>query len=500
MVHHGWTWELADMMRRVVRGPDFAGNLVEASEQIRKKGGRPPLLGLVAQALADEAKWKEVIWLLFCDDTRVGGSSESEGGGMALLEFGLLSEEYRGPIGRAAKEYLADPRVKQNRWHEAYHWLALLADEFVGLDKETIRGVILHGKPIGYSATTALIARLGEVPKGFSCDKAVRYLPVSRAEHVPKTRDIAEVVQQLKDYGRDSDELHPSLLGMLQECIFLPPLDEPTLASISLTGKPGTLISTALRFIYGMPPVLAETIPLLDRWMRIPFDERTKPHWKQLTKAWRILRGSALHDDRASAEAYLAALDRALLETEVWKLPIACEILDVRGSLADSQIQIVFSDYAAHATYLHEALFTRICDWLSGTQTDATTKLVVLVAENAIVTLNESPWTPRSGEPPNTWADLLFPTIQWAYGGKSSEASEAVFLRGVRGSFEELVDPRNRPAPNLPKLLAELDPLFTKVPPEILGNVVARGIGSLEPSVSAFCRLIHGFSKHCKRE
>ena len=495
-VRHGtssWTWELATMMRRVVREPDFARNLIEASKEICEKGGRAPLLGLVAQAVVDEAKWKDVIWLLLCDDTRIGGSSESEGGGMALLEFGFLSEEHRGPIGQAAKEYLADPRVKQNRWHEAYHWLALLADEFGGLDKETIRGVILHGKPIGYSVTTALIGRLGEVPEKFSCEKVGRHRPTTFVDYAPKDRDSSKVVQQLKDYARDSDELHPSLLGTIQECIFLPTLDEPTLASISSVGRPGILISTTLRFIYGVPPLMEETIPLLDRWFRILSDERNRRHWEQLTKVWKILRGAAFVDNPASAEAYLAALDAALLNNEAWKLAIAWDILELRRFLTEAQVPVVFAEYADHATNMHEALFIHICEWLSGDITEVTSNVVVLAAEGAIVTLNESPWLPQREDRSNVWAELLFPVLLWAHSKKSSEASEAVFLRGVRSISEELLRPHNSPKPNL---LAILDPLLAKAPPEILGNVVHRGVESLEPSVSAFCRLIAGFSRN----
>jgi hypothetical protein len=194
----------------------------------------------------------------------------------------------------------------------------------------------------------------------------------------------------------------------------------------------------------------------------------------------------------------LAALDRTLLETEVWKLPITCEILDIRGSLTDTQIQGVFMDYASHPTYLHEALFGRICDWLSEAQAETTKNLLVLASESAIVVLNESPWFPTSGEFPNTWADLLFPAIQWAYGTRSSEASEAVFLRGIGSVFEQTPSSHAFPKPNPSKLLARLDPVLAKAPPEILGKAVARGIESQEPSISAFCRLIAGFSKHCK--
>ena len=491
-----WTWELADLMRKVVSDMEFASNLLQATKEILEQGGHIPLLGLIAQAVTDSGKWKDVVWSMLCDDTRVGGSSECEGGGMALLEFGFLSKEHGKFIGRAAVELLNDPRVKQNRWHEAYHWVALLADEFVGLDAATLRNVILHGKPIGYSVTTALIGRLGEVPEKFLCDKSGRHYPASISEFIPQQRIESKIVQQLKEFGRNSDELHPSLSSILQECIFLPPLNEATLTSISMVGRPGILISTTLRFMYGMPPKMEETIPLLDWWFRISYDEMNKPEWTQLSKVWKTLRRAAFVNNPAVTDTYLVALDDAILNGEVWKLAAARDILELKHSLTASQVTVVFADYAAHPTYMHEVLFPYFCRWLTDSLDQATKAAVVEASEDAIIILNESAWIPKSGEHSNTWAFLLFPTILWAHGNRITEASEAVFLRGIRAVFEELSNHIKNPSANLVALLSRLAPLLGMAPAGTLRSVIRRGVESDEPSVSAFCRLIEGFGKN----
>jgi hypothetical protein len=491
-------WQLANNMNRISQEPEFARYLIEAGREICEKGGRTPILAVVAQAISEKAKWKDVVWSMLCDDTRFGGISESDDSGMALLEFGFMAEKHRASIGQAAKECLIDPRMKQNRWHDAYHWLALLSDEFGGLDANTIRDAILHGKPISYSATTALIGRLGEVPAGFSRDNWHRQRPTAFIGHVTKGRDLAAVVLQLKDYARDSEEIHPSLSEILQECLFLQDLDEPALSSISAAGKTGILISTTLRFIYGQQPKMAETIPLLDLWSKIWSDRRSnKP---ELARMWEILRESAIFEDWDSGQAYLAALDESLLNTNLWKLPIAWDILEIRGSLAGEQISLVFADYAKHQTFLHEVLFIHLCKWLSGDLDESTKKMAVLAAENAIVALNETPWFPKKGDHSNTWANLLFPAVLWAHRGKSSEASEAVFLRGIQSIFERLPSSHDIPRTDLSKLFSMLDPLLAKAPPEILHQVLRRGAESFEPSVSAFCRLIGAFGKLFARE
>jgi hypothetical protein len=121
---------------------------------------------------------------------------------------------------------------------------------------------------------------------------------------------------------------------------------------------------------------------------------------------------------------------------------------------------------------------------------------VVEASENAIIVLNESAWIPKSGEHSNTWACLLFPAIVWAHGSKSTEASESVFLRGVRAIFEELPTSQEIPRANLTTLLSRLDPLLAKASAGTLRSVIRRGAESIEPSVSAFCRLIEGFGKN----
>ena len=491
---HSWnsrTWELAGKLNRISQEPDFARDLISASDEIVAGGGRPPLLGIAAKAITDQTGWKDILWGLLCDDTRFGGSSESEWAGMALLEFGFGAETYRQRIGEAAISCLADPRFKQNRWHEAYHWVALLADEFVGIDKETIREVIVHGKPISYSATTALIARLGSVPEKFYSEKAQRQsIPATMST---PSRDSATMVQDLKEFGRDSDELHPGLLGSVQEALSLPTLDELTLVTIAGSGKLGILIATLLRYIYGQAPRLSDTIPLLDIWARTWSEEPHKPQLKHLTRVWKMLRESVLLEDKSAANSYLAALDLALVEGHVWKLAIAWDILQIRGALLDVQIPVIFGEYSAHVSFLHNVLYEHLCVWLSTRLNVETQHSLVAAAEHAITKLNEAPWIQKSGEYPNPWANLLFPSIVWAHGNTSSEAAEAVFLRGIRAIFEGIPHSTESPKTNLTGLLAQLEPILAKAPPDIVKSVINRGSESLEPSVSVFCRMIQAF-------
>jgi len=486
-----WNRDLAEHFRRIVVEPDFAQNLIAACQEIVEEGGQVPILCIAARAITENVGWKDLLWALFCDDTGFGGSSESEYAGMTILLLAFEAPNLRQFIGEAARECLSDPRFKENRWHAAYHWVALLTDEFVGLDKETLSSVILHGKPIGYSATTALIARLGFIPENFSTDKQRRR---SKALAIPmESLGLSEVVVELKEFSRDSYDLHPRLLDTIQEALAYPAIDEAILNDFAAIGKPGILIATFLRFVYGTEQQLSDTIPLLDILAKTWDEELQKPDLKKLARVWRLVRASVISDDDEAAQAYLSALDRELRQGSVWKLVIAWDVLRLRGALLDEQIPVVFNEYADHGSFLHGILYDLLCNWLSKEVLNETRQILIQSAEHAITKLDEAPWHPKSGDISNPWANMLFPALLWANGGTASPSSEAVFLRGIRSTFEGIPRSQER-HPNLIGILSCLEPILKKVPPNILRSVINRGSESLEPSVSVFCRIIEAFA------
>lgn len=486
-------WTLRQYMSRIAQDSVFAQQIMDASDLVQKRGNEEPILGIAARAVARNAGWEDLIWQILCnDESRFGGIGEIDDNAMALLEFGLRFPQYRSYIGRTAKTYLADPRMTTNRLHEANHWLALLADEFDGLDRSGIRSAVLRKDPLHRGALAALITRLGEVPDGFSCERAESKKSTDPVLMAPEIGASQEIIRHLMDYARDAQEIHPDILNRVMESLYLEPIEEATLTSIAGIGKPGILISTALRFVYDVPHRMEEMIPLLEVWDKIKREEKQKPYVRKLARAWSVARESVFLEDGQARTDYLTYLDRALFEdTKV--LAIAAEIFEIRGMLTNEQTPLVFTEYAKHDSPLHPLLFIRICDWLSVSMDVVSEAAIARAAENAIVTLDEEPWCTEEHMNDNTWANLLFPMVIWAYTKKSSASSEAVFLRGIRSLFEFLPHSSILERPLLADLLPKLEPMMSNVPATILGNMLVRGIESAEPSVSAFCRLIAAF-------
>jgi predicted MPP superfamily phosphohydrolase len=490
----GWSWELSKLMIRVVRDAEFARIIDEACVEIERQGSRPPFLGLLTRAVDGKLPWKDVVWAMLCDDSGRGFSSEADMSGQTLIEFGLVNEELQKSIGAAAKQCLEDPRMSQNRWVDAYQWLAVIADEFIGLERKILEDALMRHRPIQCSAAAALIARLGEVPEGVTFDRGVRRRPAETKTTSSRITDKESLLLLLKDYARDSDKLHPSLLDAITESLFLSPYDEQVLRDIASIGKPGALISLGLRFCYGTKPRLTETIPLLDVWGKIWDEERNDPHQKRLNRLWMMVRQSVIKDNGKAANQYLAELDEKLLEGNVWELALAFEILRVRGALLREHVLIVFRNYANHSSFLHEDLFRELAEWLSTKLDDITKDEVNIATHEALVILNEARWDFSDGSHPNTWACLLFPTIQWALTGAASDESKCVFLRGLKFSFEQLTS-RGKKTSNLHNLLSYLAPLLSKVPPEILGGTIRDGATVNDPAVNALCRMIQSYAE-----
>lgn len=482
-------WEIVPLANKIISDPVFANDLQEAGESLKEAGEPKPILCLIAKALTSGTGWKDVVWQLLCADTL---SIDEDEYGLGLLELGFIAQQHQCSIGEAAKECLLDPRMETTRKVDAYHWLGILSDEFVSLDDDELQNAIFHGRPIHYSATTALIARLGKTPEGFSCHRQNRQRP-ALTTRTSKQKSAPQIYDQLMNYARDSENIHPSLRTTLHECLYLPDFSESEVSKISAQGKQGILIETVLNQAYGREQKLEEAIPLLDLSAQLWRDKNSQ--FNILARTWNMHRDSVIFNGGNKAESYLKALDQALIDSNIWTLPLALEILDLCGSLKKTQIPLVFSDLSKHPTGFHVVLFARFCDWLSEDLDEEVAEAAVLSAENVIVALNEEPWAIKNSEMQNTWAYLLFPAVLWAKGKKTSKAANAVFLRGIQAIFYKHPNANDSPRTDLTKLLSKLDSLLEQAPPEILRDVIKLGANSLEPSISSFCRLISAFGE-----
>ena len=480
---------LLTYMLRIHEDHDFANAVIAATNELETQFGKQPLLKLVAAANIDESKWRDVVWALLCDDSWFGGSFEAEHGGEILLGYGSKVRAHARAIGQAAKEFLGDPRLLQNRFIEAHHWLALIADEFVQLPKEMIENAIKRGNGIYGAARASLVSRLGAPSTGTPLSRRAR-ADTPRAISVPPISSKEETVGNLLEFSRASDTLHPRLYNEIENSLYLLEPLQNEIPEFARIATPGVLIALALRYCYGAEPRLNESIPLLDV---SAFSQITQNQHdlKKLYRIWSIVRDSVLSYDEQKRIEYLASLDDALLDSKVWPLSIAHEILAIRSKLLPNQVEQVFLEYSRHTTWKHPELFIQLSLWLSGEFNDDEKAPIVDATKSALAILNQESWVmsdqPRSGP----WAFLLFPLLLWRFIDEPTEESIAVFLRGIKFAIVGVQTTGKDSLFLFDDLLESLEPLLKRVSPIIIEKVVARGLQAFDPSVRAFSQLLY---------
>lgn len=471
--------DLTSIMIKITSDEQFAEVFIQASNELKAKGVKTSLLEIVLGAAKGLLPWKDVLWAMLCDDTSFGSSRESEASGSALLEFGLTLEKYAKLIGDAAIECLSDPRMESNRWTDAHHWLAVIADEFVGLSASQISAILKKsGSPIHAEAMASLLARLGFIPEGIQFRRSYRNKPNFSANEAIQNNEASSVICRLNDFSRDSETLHPELIPTIEQSLYLDPFDEQVVKKFSASGKPGMLVATALRHCYGHPPQLSETIPLLDHWGVKNANDHAK---KKLQDIWRVVRYSVHDSDEKTLNGYLEILDENIFSSNAWELFVAFEIFRVRGGLLEAQIEPFLIKYIDHTSYLHERIFEELVRWVSGELDESTKQALIRSTHTVLMILNENTPYASYGKDSSEWVFCIFPVIQWALEEKSTPEAELVFLRSLQCALE---------VSSITVLVTKIEPLLSMVPRHIIKDTIISGKESPEPSTRAFCYLI----------
>ena len=477
---------LSSILIRIEEDASFAQALSNACADIHAKMPQRALLELVTQACHANGNWKDVLWAMFCDDRQLVPRSDDYAG-PAILEFGLRFERHRLALGEAALSCVTDPRMQRYRWIDATQWLAVLADEFLGLSPEQIRSALTQGQPIYCAAAAALIARLGEVPAGLHFERAQRKHKAALASNVAGTRADArassEILADLLDYGRDSESLHPKTLDVIAESLLCEKLSESELAELANRGLPGVFISVALQFCYGHSQNLCQTIPVFDHaFFRKNEAEKV---FDRLTKIWLLERDVMVIYNESATQDYLAELDRQLRLGKVWRLPLALQILRIRRSLLPEQIMHVFMDLSKHSSFMHQQLCIEIVTWLCANPDNSQRQAALAAVQAVIAELNNIPW----GEETDSLTCCFFAIMHWTLCDEYSAPAEVIFLRGIGGALTEQPPDRSSDR-GISKVLSLIEPLLRKVSKPFLRKAISRGSDTPEPALRAFCLLL----------
>jgi hypothetical protein len=477
-----WHWSRAyDQIENLKTNSTYAQEVKEAATQIITQGGEKPLLELIRLALDNESRWEDVVWRLLCDKSPSGFDLDDNG--LWLLDYGRMEPNYGTSIGKAARKFLNDPRLKSSPQGEIRQWLAVLADEFIGLSTEDMNSALLQGRPISGSAASALIARLGNnVPTGYQKRDSVGSVPLISVVEDEISPTFSDRLDQLKEMARSSDSLHPNVCQVLENMALEVPLSDQDLKRLAAEGVHGVLISSALSFVYGRSPnpKLAAKLLYLPRNL----EEPQNPCFNHLARIFRNGQYIAIEEDEEIKTAYLSILDNKLTYDNGEIFAIATELLALRGYLTEEQIILVLNKYAKHPEYQDFGLGDRLTKWFAGDFDESSRVILIDELERGLEMLDTKPWDRGMN---NEFRFLLFPVAYWRLTEKITEKSIHVFLRGIKFTFQLRNDPHGREGPVA--IMARIEPLLSKVSKSILREVLAFGQTIDDPAVRSLCKI-----------
>jgi len=462
----------------------------EVLSDITKTNGKRPLLALINRAIGIPPTWEDVVWRILCDDS--GLSSEMESGGQWLLDHGRLNFDHGKAIGKAAGKFLEDHRVRQTRFGETVQWLTLLADEFVGLSKESIEKALLHGNVIKDSVTCALIARLGKAPKGFDRRK--------KTTDIPHPSELQSDCIVLADYGylqelaRESEKLHPDVCNVLEEMSLLPELPTEQQNALADEGINGIFVASALSFIYEQQPNPQYIIPVLLNFRPIAWGQKD-PCQECLIRIWRNGQLIQIAADPKLKVELIKLLDKTIVNSERFDtLVVASQLLALRGNLTKSQVSQVLEQYGRHPEYIDRfGLTSRLSIWLSQELSDEVKKAVVQALKRGISLLDTQAWDTPRGVKYDPCRFLLFSLAYWLLTNTVTDESVRVFWRGLKFMHIQPIERHDRLEPNVQphalQVFEKLEPIILRVPKSTFNQAVISGNDFDDPIVRGLAKL-----------
>jgi len=479
------TWGLITLSQEInkMENESYSDVVRKVATEIVSKGGKRPLLDLMHEALVDEKAWDDVIWRLLCNDSDFSTHFNIEINGQWLLDFVREKKKVGLIIGKTAKRFLNDPRVKSSRLSGIRGWLAIIAHEFDGFTNGEMEKVILQTSyGLDRSVRSALIARLNSFPAELKfSDKIPEFSTVQE----PDNNKFPQLLESIREQARESDNLHPDVCNTLESLTLEYRVSEDDIISISSEGNHGILISSTLIFVYDLSPNMDYILKLLGFWPNL--EQSNNPCFQRLTKMWRAGLLLKVIEDPQTKKNYISKLNDALLSNSFNKLAIAAELIRQVGYLTGSVIKKVLDIYTKNPFTYDYGLSDQLSKWLSGDINPESREILMEEIQRGLRTVDIQPEDLKSGFSRDGIRFLLLPLAYWKLTGKVSEESTSVFLKGIKLTFyaDTPTNKRNGPIDTM----STLEPLILQIPKSILENVISSGNDKDDPAIKALCRL-----------
>jgi len=480
---------LGELLERALSDPTFPELLENLRRQLAEgEAAQPLLLHLYSIATKGEG-WDDLVWDVLCDDSGIGRGLDDDDRGLQLFWFGKAHPEHGPGLGAAAKRFLHDPRIQPWRWVDRYHWLAVLADEFVGLDPKELQDALCVGQAIHSGAAYSLIGRLGMVPDGFHPKSRPGRSPASVTPgELPPQEHV--IINALREVARSSEVLHPEAEASVENAIWYGDVSRDLLDDLAAEGENGRLLAGTLAFCFGRRLRPHWALAFMGRF--VTRDRASSGGFERLHKTSRMAFEALLSVDGRARDEYQRALIDAIQTDKLRQSELILELLMVQRGLKEEQIEQVFAAFAQHEGGIVDcSIVGFLARWLVADLSVAATEKVRQACEREGPQLDLDPWVAGQLGARDPSVYLLFTFAYWHCGGPTSDWSVRLMLRG----FKLLFEPRGgQQSARAGETMSAIEPLLRSTPPEARRTAIARGITSPDSEVRAWSHIIASFA------
>lgn len=470
---------LVDQLQRLKSDGAYARAVAEIGAQFQAQHSKRLLLDMMRISLEDSTIWNDMVWRLMCQErVPMNGLGDP---GFWLIEVGRLDPSAGKAIGEAAERFLTE-WTKRPQWTaDVYQWLAVLADEFVGIPKDALEKIIVSSRAIHREVTAALLHRLGRIPVNFGMNR--KFVPHGAAAAPYTETELIDAARQMETFPGD-------LCGRLEATVANRAVSSTELAKIKDLGSNGALIASVLSFTQGFqsdPHYVILVFPLAVILRR--------PHqpgcidrllWSNNMSQYECLKADA------GTRSTLLMMIAEHFATGCDIVQSASLLLDLRGYLQHGEIQTFIEHIVQHPYVTDRELHEAMIRWfvrVRGGDNAQLAETIRAIRSGLIQIVEKDPekFTPFFD---GAIVCMALALGFWILSGEEDPGPTAAFWRGLRTICKLQSSQSVNP---LLEAFEILEPLLSQINPDLLHSAISTGKSDSDPLIRALFVIFRGF-------
>ena len=361
----GWWLSFEDLIDQLRSDIDLFNEIVLLRNKTSHQDFPKLLQHMIGSDDGFNISWDELLWDIFCSDHKLMSHREDDIG-LELFWLGQRTPEYGTSIGKAAPNLLEDERIQKHRWTNHYHWLAVLADEFVGLDICKLRKIICIGNSSYGAASYSLLKRLGEIPAEFSARDRHNSLPkgLSRQGNA-QSQSPLQLRDELLNAARESEWLKSDIETLITKALLEHKVNQELLDELAAKGNNGCLLAGVFAFCCNLEIKADYALTFINYFE--PQDRQNSSSLNRLKSVAMLSQYALTRLDATVKGEYISRLFQAIKGEERNVDHYLYEFLRLERSLTTDHLELLLPRFAQamYDSSLNRQISKLLSDWAS---------------------------------------------------------------------------------------------------------------------------------------